>query len=159
MPEWVGGVILKISQYRDGYISGFLRLDFFGVHNNLGMENLLGYALVDIVADSAHKDSLRQCRDFTLRNQAVHLRVYGVAHIVTVDAHGLALLQYLSESFGKCLGGFANDLSGEDVADGIHHHGSLLVTIVAFELREILKAEADGNLVASSCGYKIVEVP
>lgn len=121
------------------------------------MENLLGYALVDIIADSAHKHSLRQCRDFALRNQAVHLRVYGVAHIVAVDAHGLALLQHLSESFGKSLGGFANDLTGEDITDSVHHYCRFLVAVVAFELGEVLKAEADGNLVASRSGNEIVK--
>ena len=41
-------------------------------------------------------------------------------------------------------------LPGEDVADGVHHHGGLLVAVVALELREVLKAQQGGNLIATA---------
>ena len=52
-----------------------LRLDLVVVNHNFGMKDLLVYALVKIVADGPHKHTLRESRDFTRRNQAVHLGV------------------------------------------------------------------------------------
>lgn len=134
-----------------------LRLYLVVVNNYFRMKDLLVYALVKIIADGPDKHTLRQCRDFARRNQAVHLGVEGVADILPVYRHRLTLLQHLSEPLRKRLGGLADNLPGEDVADGIHHDRRLLVAVVAFELREVLKAEAYGNLVASGGGDQIVE--
>lgn len=111
-----------------------LRLDLVVVNHNFGMKDLLVYALVKIVADGTDKHTLRERRDFARRNQAVHLGIEGMAHILPVYRHRLSLLQYLPEPLRKRLGGLADDLPGEDIAHGVHHHRRFLVAIVAFEL-------------------------
>ena len=60
-------------------------------------------------------------------------------------------------TFGKCLCGLAYDLSAEYVPDRIHHDPRLFVPIVTHQLREILKAQQHGNLVASCSGNEIVK--
>lgn len=93
----VGCVILEIGYQRYGLIGGCLCCHILGVHHNLGMKNLLVDALVEIVADGTDKHSLRQSGNLTRRNKRIHLRVDRVAHILTVDAHGLPLLENLAE--------------------------------------------------------------
>ena len=51
----------------------------------------------------------------------------------------------------------ADNLPREDVAHGIHDDGSLLVSVVAFELREILKTQQYGDLVRAGCGDQVVQ--
>lgn len=80
-----------------------------------------------------------------------------MADVLTAHRHRLPPLQHLSETLGKRLCSLTHDLSREDVADGVHHHGRLLIAIVAFELGEILKTETHRHLVASRGGDKIVE--
>ena len=67
------------------------------------------------------------------------------------------MLKHLSETLGECPGSLSYNLTGEDIADGVHDHCGLFVAIVSLQLREVLKAEADGYLIASCSGDKIVE--
>lgn len=142
---------------RDIRISCCLRLDLVVVNHDFRMKDLLFNALVKIVADCPDEHTLCKCRYFARRNKAVHLGVERVTDILPVYRHRLSLLQYLSEPLRECLGCFSDNLPGEDVADGIHHNRRLLVAIIAFKLREVLKAETYGNLVASRGSDEIVQ--
>lgn len=57
----------------------------------------------------------------------------------------------------KVFGGLANDLSAEDITNGIDNHLSLLVSIITDQLREVLEAQADGNFVASCRGNQVIQ--
>lgn len=97
---------------------------------NFDMEYLLVNTLVEIVGNSTYKHTLCQRRDFTWRNQGIHLRVERMTHILTVDGYGLSFLENLTETLGERLGCLTHNLTGENVADGVHNHGGLLVTVV-----------------------------
>ena len=74
-----------------------------------------------------------------------------------VDGDALPPLENLAETLGKGLGGLAHDLTGKDVADGVHDHGGLLVAVVTLELGKVLKTQQGGNLVASGGGNQVVQ--
>ena len=143
----------------DGYrLVGFLlALHLLGIHDNLAVENLLLDALVEVVGHRTDEHPLRQAGNLARRDKRVHLRVDGGGNILPVDGNGLPLLKYLAKAFGERLGGFSHDLTGEDIADGIHHDLRLFVPIVTHQLAEILKAQTHGNLVASRGGDKVVQ--
>ena len=48
-------------------------------------------------------------------------------------------------------------MSGENIADGIHHHRCFRLAVVTLQLGEVLKAETDSDLVASGRGDKVIE--
>ncbi len=121
------------------------------------MENLLVDAFVEVVCHGSDEHALRERRDFRLWYEAVHLRRYGGGGVVAVDGHRLPLLQDLSEAFGERLGRFPHHLPGEYVTHGVHHHGSLLVAVVALELGEVLKSEQRGDLVRACRGNEVVQ--
>ena len=55
----VGSGILKIGKHRDWFVACRLRADLLAVDYYLGMKYLLGYTLVNVVADSPDKHTLR----------------------------------------------------------------------------------------------------
>ena len=89
-------------------------------------------------------------------NQGIQLRVDRGGCVLPVNGDGLPLLEYLSETLRQVLGCFAYHLAAEDVTDRILDYLRLLVTVVTGQLREVLKAETDRNLVASGGGYQVV---
>ena len=99
-----------------------------------------GDAFVEVVGHQTDKHTLRKPGNLARRNERVHLRVDGGGHVLPVDGDRLPLLQYTSKPLRKRLCRFSHHLSGKNVADGIHHHLRLLVTLVAYQLAEILKA-------------------
>ena len=121
------------------------------------MENLLLDALVEVVGYRPHEHALREVGNLACRNKAVHLGVDGDGSLVPVDGHVLPFLQDLSEAFGERLGGFRNYLTCKYIADRVTDYGAFLVTVVTLQLREILKAEHDGYLVASSGGNEVIQ--
>lgn len=143
----------------DGYrpVSLFLTLHFLGIDHNLAMENLLFDALVVVVGDGSHEHALRERGNLARRNQALHLRIDGSGLVLAVDGDALPPLENLAETLGKGLGGLAYDLTGKDVADGVHDHGGLLVAVVTLELGKVLKTQQGGNLVASGGGNQVVQ--
>ena len=121
------------------------------------MENLLVYLLPEVVRHAAHECALREVGYLGSGNQGIQLRVDGGGCILSVDGYGLPLLEYLSETLRKILGGFTDHLAAEDVTDRILDYLRLLVTVVTGQLREVLKTETDRHLVASGGGNKIVD--
>lgn len=153
-------VSVGIGKVRDDgnrLVSLFLTLDLLGIDNNLAMENLLFDTLVVVVGDGSHEHTLRERGNLARRDKALHLRIDGSGLVLAVDGDALPPLENLTETLGKGPGGLAHDLTGKDVADGIHHYGGLLVAVVTLELGEVLKSEQGGNLVASGGGNQVVQ--
>ena len=121
------------------------------------MKDFLLDALVEVVRHRAHEYALCERGNLARGYQALHLRVDGGGLVLTVDSDALPLLQDFAETLGERLGGLAHHLPRENVAHRIHHHGGFFVPIIALELREVLKAEADRHLVASGGGDEIVQ--
>lgn len=120
----------EVDNLRYLHIAGSFPLDLLVIHDNLGMEDLLLDALVEVVGDGSDKHSLRQVADFGCRNKAIHLGIDGNGCLVSVDGHVLPLLQDLAETFGKGFGGFGYYLTGKDVADRVADNGTFLVAVV-----------------------------
>lgn len=153
-------VAVGIGKVRDDWnrlVSLFLTLHFLGIDHNLTMENLLFDALAEIVGYRPHKHTLRKRGNLACRDKALHLRIDGSGLVLAVDGDALPPLENLAETLGKGLGGLAHDLTGKDVADGVHHYGGLLVAVVTLELGKVLKTQQGGNLVASGGGNQVVQ--
>ena len=121
------------------------------------MEDLLLDALVEVVGDGTDKHALRQVGDLACGDQAVHLRIDGGRDVLPIDGDGLSFLQDFAEPFGQRFGGFAHNLPREHIPDRVLNHATFLFTVVARELREVLKTEADSHLVAACRGNQVVE--
>ncbi len=153
-------VAVGIGEVRDdgdGLVSLFLALHLLCVHHNLAMKDFLLDALVEVVRHRAHEHALRERGNLARGYQALHLRVDGSGLVLAVDGDALPLLQDFSETLGKGLGGLAHYLPGEDVAHRVHHYGGFFVPIIALQLREVLKTEADRHLIASGGGDKVIQ--
>ena len=153
-------VAIGIGKVRDDgnrLVSLFLTLHLIGIDHNLAMENLLLNALAEVVGDRSHEHALRERGNLACRDKALHLRIDGSGLVLTVDGDALPPLENLAETLGKGLGGLAHDLTGKDVADGVHDHGGLLVAVVTLELGKVLKTQQGGNLVASGGGNQVVQ--
>ena len=92
--------IQEIVNDRDRLIMAFLSLYFVGVNDNLGMEDLLLYALGEVVGNRADKHTLGESANLARRNETVHLGIDGCRDILTVDGNRLALLEHLAETLG-----------------------------------------------------------
>ena len=92
--------ILEVVDDRDWLIMAFLSLYLVGVNDNLGMEDLLLYALGEVVGNRADKHSLGESANLARRNETVHLGIDGCRDILTVDGNRLALLEHLAETLG-----------------------------------------------------------
>ena len=92
--------------------------------------------------------------DFGSRDKAIELRGDGGRLVVAVDGHRLTLLEDFSEAFGERFGCFSNYLPREHITNGVLYHLAFFVSIIAGKLREILKAQTYGNLIASCSSYE-----
>jgi len=92
--------ILEVVDDGDRQIMAFLSLYLVGVNDNLGMEDLLLYALVEVIGNRADKHTLGESANLAWRNETVHLGIDGCRDILTVDGNGLALLEHLAETLG-----------------------------------------------------------
>ena len=92
--------ILEVVDDGDRLIMAFLSLYFVGINDNLGMEDLLLYALGEVVGNRSNKHTLGESANLTWRNETVHLGIDGCRDILSVDGNGLALLEHLAETLG-----------------------------------------------------------
>ena len=92
--------ILEVVDDGDRLIMAFLSLYLVGVNDNLGMEDLLLYALGEVVGNRADKHTLGESANLARRNETVHLGIDGCRDILTVDGNRLALLEHLAETLG-----------------------------------------------------------
>ena len=92
--------ILGVVDDRDWLIMAFLPLYFVGVNDNLGMEDLLLYALGEVVRNRADKHTLGESTNLAWRNETVHLGIDRCRDILASDGNGLALLEHLAETLG-----------------------------------------------------------
>ena len=88
--------ILEVVDDRDWLIMAFLSLYFVGVNDNLVMEDLLLYALGEVVGNRADKHTLGETTNLAWRNETIHLGIDGRRDILSVDGNGLALLEHLA---------------------------------------------------------------
>ena len=128
--------ILEIVDDWDRLIMAFLSLYFVGVNDNLGMEDLLLYALGEVVGNRSNKHTLGESANLAWRNETVHLGIDGCRDILTVDGNGLTLLEHFSKTLGQSLGGLANDLSVEDVTTSFSSSSESSVTSPCRPLRD-----------------------
>ena len=89
----------EVDNLRYLHITGGFPLDLLVIHDNLGVENLLLDALVEVIGDCTDKHTLRQVADFGSRDKAIHLGIDGNGSLVAVDSHVLPFLQDLAEAF------------------------------------------------------------
>ena len=92
--------ILEIVDDGDRLIMAFLSLYLIGVNDNLGMEDLLLYALGEVVGNGADKQTLGETANLAWRDETVHLGIDGCRDILTVDGNGLTLLEHFSKALG-----------------------------------------------------------
>lgn len=128
-----------------------------GIEVDAGMEYLLLDRLVDIVGHSSDEHTLREVGDLGCRDQIVKLRIGRGRHVVVRAGYRFPLLDDLPETLRQRAGRVAHDLPDEEITHGILNDLSLLLSVVAFQLREILKAQTYGDLVRSGCRDKIVQ--
>ena len=69
--------ILEVVDDGDRLIMAFLSLYFVGVNDNLGMEDLLLYALGEVVGNRADKHTLGKTANLAWRDETVHLGIDG----------------------------------------------------------------------------------
>ena len=92
--------ILEVVDDGDRLIMAFLSLYLVGVNDNLGMEDLLLYALGEVVGNRSNKHTLGESANLARWDETVHLGIDGRRDILSVDGNGLALLEHFSETLG-----------------------------------------------------------
>ena len=158
LPQTVGAIfVCEVRYQRNRLVSFRFSRDLGNIHNDLSMEDFLLDTFVEVVGHGADKHALRQVADLRRRNQAVHLRVDGGRDVLPIDGDGLPSLQDFAEPFGERPGGFSHHLPRKHIPDRVLNHPTFLFTVVARELREVLKTEADSHLVAARHGDQVVE--
>ena len=96
-------VAIRIQEIVDDgefLITTFLSLYLVGVNDYLGMEDLLLYALGEVVGNRADKHTLGKTTNLAWRNETVHLGIDRSRDILTVDGNGLTLLEHFSKTLG-----------------------------------------------------------
>lgn len=126
----VAVLVGEVDDLRYLHVAGGLPSDLLVIHDNLGMENLLLDAFVEVVGDRTDEHTLREVGNLACRNEAVHLGVDGNGGLVPVDGHVLPFLQDLAETLGERLGSFGNYLTCKYIADRIANHSGLLVSVI-----------------------------
>ena len=92
--------ILEVVDDGDRLIMAFFSLYLVGVNDNLGMEDLLLYALGEVVGNRSNKHTLGETANLAWRDETVHLGIDGCRDILTVDGNRLALLEHFSKTLG-----------------------------------------------------------
>ena len=147
----------KVRNHGDRFVGFRLGRHPRVVHDDFAVEDFLFHLLLETVADASHEHALGEVGYFRGRYQRVQLGADAGRCVLTGHVDGLALLEHLPEAFREVLGRFPQHLPGKDIADGILDDARLLFTVVAYQLAEILRAQADGHLVAAGRGYQGVE--
>lgn len=127
------------------------------VDDDLGMEDLLFDAFVEVVRHGTHEHALREVGDLRGGNQAVELHIGRGGEVVVAQRVGGSQLHDPAEALAQRLGRISQNLTCEDVAHGILDDLGFLLAVVAFELREVLKAQAYGHLVRTGRGDQVVQ--
>lgn len=147
----------KIRNHGDRFVGFCLGSHPRVVHNDLAVEYFLFHLLLETVADAFHEHALGEVGYFRGQYQRVQLGADAGRCVLTGHADGLALLEHLPEPFREVLNRFPQHLPGKDIVDGVLDDVRLLFTVVAYQLAEILRTQADGHLVAAGRGYQGVE--
>ena len=151
--------IAERGYFRDRNVRSRLPGELLPVDDDLGVEDFLFDAFVEIVRHGTHEHALREVGDLRGGNQAVELRIGRGGEVVVAQRVGGSQLHDPAEALAQRLGRISQNLTCEDVAHGILDDLGLLLAVVAFELREVLKAQAYGHLVRAGRGDQVVQPP
>ena len=149
----------KRGYFGNGDIGCCFGLELFVVDDDLGMEDFLPDAFVEVVGDRADEHALCKVGNLRGRDQALQLRIGRSRHVVVRHRMRLAQLHDLAETLRERACRVAHDLPREDIAYGVDDDLRLLLPVVAFQLRKVLKAQADGDLVRAGRGDEVVQPP
>ena len=150
-------LVLEEGDLRYGNVGFLLAGDGGGIDDDLGVENLLLDLLAEVVRDGTGEHALREVADLGSRDERVELRTVRGGLLFGRDGEGFAALDVLAEAFGEDAGRIAHDLTAEDVADRILDDLGLLLSVVAFELREVLETQTYGDLVRTGRSDQVVQ--
>ena len=148
--------IAERGYFRDRNVRRRLSGELLPVDDDLGMEDLLLDTLVEVVGDRADEHALREVGDFRGRDQCFQLRIGRGGDVLVRYRVGGPQLHDPAEALAQRLGRISQNLTCEDVAHGILDDLGFLLAVVAFELREVLKAQAYGHLVRAGRGDQVV---
>lgn len=151
--------IAERGYFRDRNVRSRLPCELLPVDEDLGVEDLLFDAFVEVVCHGTHEHALREVGDLRGGNQAVELRIGRGGEVVVTQRVGGPQLHDPAEALAQRLGRISQNLTCEDVAHGILDDLGFLLAVVAFELREVLKAQAYGHLVRAGRGDQVVQPP
>ena len=90
--RFILSVILEIGNKRYRLVCRSLLRHFPVIHNNLCIEDLLLYTLIEIVTDCTDKHTLCESGNLARRDKRIHLGIEGMADVASVDAHRLTFL-------------------------------------------------------------------
>ena len=144
--------VTERGYFRNRNVGGRFCGELLPVDDDLGVENLLLDAFVEVVRHGSHEHALREVGDLRGGNQAVELRIGRGGEVVVAQRVGGPQLHDPAEALAQRLGRVSQNLTCEDVAHGIFDDLGLLLTVITFELREVLKAQAYGDLVRTGRG-------
>ena len=139
--------IAERGYFRDRNVRSRLPGELLPVDDDLGMEDLLFDAFVEIVRHGTHEHALREVGNLRGGNQAVELRIGRGGEVVVAQRVGGPQLHDPAEALAQRLGRISQNLTCEDVAHGILDDLGFLLAVVAFELREVLKALLSDRIV------------
>ena len=135
--------IAERGYFRDRNVGGRFSGELLPVDDDLGVEELLLDAFVEIVRHGTHEHAL--------------LCIGRGGEVIVAQRVGGPQLHDPAEALAQRLGRISQNLTCEDVAHGILDDLGLLLAVVAFELREVLKAQTYGDLVRSGRGDQVVQ--
>lgn len=151
--------IAERGYFRDRNVRRRLPGELLPVDDDLGVEDFLFDAFVEVVRHGTHEHALREVGDLRGGNQAVELHIGRGGEVVVAQRVGGPQLHDPAEALAQRLGRISQNLTCEDVAHGTLDDLGLLLAVVAFELREVLKAQAYGHLVRTGRGDQVVQPP
>ena len=120
--------------FRDELVGLHLRRNLCRIHNNLSVEDLLFDTFVEVVGYRTYEHTLCEVGNLACRDKAIHLCGDRGRFVITVNGHGLPLLQDLTKAFRERLSCFSYHLSREHVTYSVLYYLALLVSIITGKL-------------------------
>ena len=108
--------IAERGYFRDRNVRRRLSGELLPVDDDLGVEDLLLDAFVEVVRHGTHEHTLREVGDLRGGNQAVELRIGRGGEIVVTQRVGGPQLHDPAEALAQRLGRISQNLTCEDVA-------------------------------------------
>lgn len=125
--------IAERGYFRDRNVRSRLSGEPSPVDDDLGVEDLLFDAFVEVVRHGTHEHALREVEIFEAGIRLSSLRVGRGGEVVVAQRVGGPQLHDPAEALAQRLGRISQNLTCEDVAHGILDDLGLLLAVVAFE--------------------------